>query len=327
MSKKDVSMKTIASELGVSINTVSHALRDKDDISIELKSKIRQKAIELGYMPNRVSRSMKKEERSAVAIVINSFNNLYFNTLCNYLMEIFNERDEFDFLLLFTPAAITGRDIVKRCLLQRVDFLITHLPMDKDAWELAQLNNLQVVMVGSASAYSSDCIVVDEAQGCALAARYLSLFHPASKFLYVGIDYPVSDYRFNLYKQEIESVNGEGVVQFNIDKENIERLYNYIRNGYRRIFCYNDAVAYDALYKLDRLAVDIRKLYPDLHIVGFDGLCEIICGLKPITTVQINFPELARETYDLIKQRIDDPSAPPQRKVVPVTLHQRSPKE
>ena len=58
MSSKGVSLKAIALQLNVSINTVSHALRDMDDISEELKIRIRRKAIELGYMPNHVAQNM-----------------------------------------------------------------------------------------------------------------------------------------------------------------------------------------------------------------------------------------------------------------------------
>lgn len=39
MSTKNVSLKSIAAKVNVSINTVSHALRDMDDISEELKVK------------------------------------------------------------------------------------------------------------------------------------------------------------------------------------------------------------------------------------------------------------------------------------------------
>ena len=52
---KSVGLKTIAYELNVSVNTVSRALRDCDDISVEMKEKVRQKAYELGYMPNNIS--------------------------------------------------------------------------------------------------------------------------------------------------------------------------------------------------------------------------------------------------------------------------------
>ena len=92
MSTKNVSLKSIASYFNVSINTVSHALRDMDDVSDELKTKIRLKAIELGYMPNRVAQSMKKDERPVIAIGLGSFINLYFSAFCNEIVNIFTRK-------------------------------------------------------------------------------------------------------------------------------------------------------------------------------------------------------------------------------------------
>ena len=64
MSLKNVSLKCIASELGVSVNTVSHALRDMDDISAEMKEKVVRKAMELGYMPNRVAQKNAQRRKT-----------------------------------------------------------------------------------------------------------------------------------------------------------------------------------------------------------------------------------------------------------------------
>ena len=60
MGRKNDNLKTIAYELGVSINTVSHALRDMDDISEPTKQKVRRKAIEMGYISSAVSLNPKK---------------------------------------------------------------------------------------------------------------------------------------------------------------------------------------------------------------------------------------------------------------------------
>ena len=50
MKNKATGLKEIAFELNVSVNTVSRALRDCDDISSQTKEKVRKKAIELGYL-------------------------------------------------------------------------------------------------------------------------------------------------------------------------------------------------------------------------------------------------------------------------------------
>lgn len=50
MANKATGLKEIAYEVGLSINTVSRALRDCDDIAESTKKMIREKAYELGYM-------------------------------------------------------------------------------------------------------------------------------------------------------------------------------------------------------------------------------------------------------------------------------------
>lgn len=65
---RNVSLKAIASRLGVSVNTVSHALRDMNDISEATKSLVRKTAVEMGYMPNHVAQMMKTEERQVVGV-------------------------------------------------------------------------------------------------------------------------------------------------------------------------------------------------------------------------------------------------------------------
>ena len=49
---RNVTLADIARETGYSINTVSHALRDKEDISDKTKEYIKQTAKEMGYIVN-----------------------------------------------------------------------------------------------------------------------------------------------------------------------------------------------------------------------------------------------------------------------------------
>ena len=70
---KQVGLKKIAYELNVSINTVSRALRDCDDISEKMKQKVRDKAIELGYSPNNVEDYVKKNLKKSIAFVGSNF--------------------------------------------------------------------------------------------------------------------------------------------------------------------------------------------------------------------------------------------------------------
>ena len=73
--RERVGLKTIAYELGISINTVSRALRDCDDISAKTKENVRRVAQEVGYLPNNLIYSINNKTKS-VALVINNVKRL-----------------------------------------------------------------------------------------------------------------------------------------------------------------------------------------------------------------------------------------------------------
>ena len=324
MSKKNVSLKTIAAECGVSIMTVSRALRDSYGVSDKIKEKIRKKAIELGYMPNHVVQSMSKDEKPVIAVLIDSFNNLYFSTLTNELMKLLYEKNEYDFMFLYSKQF--DNDVIKQCILQRIDLIVTHIEPDKETYEMAKMNNIQIVFIGSSKLdYDMDIVSVDNQQGSVLAAKYLRNFHNSDKYVYIGVNYFLSEQRKKLFIDELKNSYEEDcdIKCFNADEEEIETLYSYIADGYRSLFIYNDMLAYQVLDGLDKIAFDIRKAFPDLHLIGFDGLCEYIPGLKQITTIEIDFLEFATVTYDVICNRLENERSENQRIILPVKIHRR----
>ena len=87
MRNKATGLKEIAFELNVSVNTVSRALRDCDDISSQTKEKVRKKAIELGYLSNSTVQFLKRDNRQLIAIILNNFKNDFFVEICEKLVK------------------------------------------------------------------------------------------------------------------------------------------------------------------------------------------------------------------------------------------------
>lgn len=64
-----VSLKDIAASAGVSVATVSKALRNQGDIGEDTKKKIKDIAAELGYMPNAAARSLKTKHSNNIGVL------------------------------------------------------------------------------------------------------------------------------------------------------------------------------------------------------------------------------------------------------------------
>ena len=68
--QKRTSLKDLASELGVSIATVSRALRNSPEIGQEMQKKVKELAKRLNYRPNPFAQSLRKEAPRVIGVVV-----------------------------------------------------------------------------------------------------------------------------------------------------------------------------------------------------------------------------------------------------------------
>ncbi len=68
--KRRTSLKDLARELGVSIATVSRALRSSPEIGLEMQQKVKELAKRLNYRPNPFAQSLRKEAPRIIGVVV-----------------------------------------------------------------------------------------------------------------------------------------------------------------------------------------------------------------------------------------------------------------
>ena len=68
--RKRTSLKDLAKELGVSIATVSRALRNSPEIGKEMQEKVKTLAKQLNYRPNPFARSLRREAPKVIGVVV-----------------------------------------------------------------------------------------------------------------------------------------------------------------------------------------------------------------------------------------------------------------
>src|SRR5438309_8171098 len=66
----DVNIKSLAKELGLSIGTVSKALKDSYEISAETKNRVIALAKERHYFPNPYASSLRRKKSNTIAVVV-----------------------------------------------------------------------------------------------------------------------------------------------------------------------------------------------------------------------------------------------------------------
>ena len=88
--KPTITMKDIARELGVSVATVSRALKDNPSISQEQRERIQAYARERHFLPNVLAESLRKSRVAApkiIGVIVPQFTHYYFSTILTGIEE------------------------------------------------------------------------------------------------------------------------------------------------------------------------------------------------------------------------------------------------
>lgn len=82
-SSKPTSLKDIAEVLGVSIPTVSRALKDSPEISLELCARVKKLAKEMNYRPNPFALSLRKNAPRTIGVIVPDIVTHFFASILN----------------------------------------------------------------------------------------------------------------------------------------------------------------------------------------------------------------------------------------------------
>ena len=90
--KRIVTLDDIAERLGTSKNTVSRALRDCSDIGAAMKERVKQTAMEMGYVPNKIAGFLRSKRSNIIAVAVNSLTNPFFAICMDHCTDYMGEK-------------------------------------------------------------------------------------------------------------------------------------------------------------------------------------------------------------------------------------------
>jgi LacI family transcriptional regulator len=119
-----VNMKDIARDLGVSVVTVSKALRDHPDISKATRERVLLKVKELGYRPNLTARSLVTGRSSLIGLIVPDLIHPFFADVAKGLSQALRKRGYFVVISSSEEDAQLEREEIEHMLAHRLDALV-----------------------------------------------------------------------------------------------------------------------------------------------------------------------------------------------------------
>ena len=304
---KNVTLKTLAKELGMSLSGVSKALNDYPDINEETKKLVIDKAIELGYTPNLNARNLAKNTSNLIGIVVRDISTIY--------GELFKPlslaADRYGMKLMLADSN-RSREMelnhVKSMLESRVVGMII-APVSGDISEIKKLIRFRIPVVylgGRIRDNSENYVSSDNRYGTNLGMDYLfGLGHRDIAFISDRNQSNSTQIKVEVYKARMEEMGLEPAV-FMDDSQRQDlttagrrQAVRMLESGRRfsAVFASKDMVALGVMKELQDNGLRIPE---DISVLGFDGAEASSLPLVDLTTIAQPKEELAESLVKMI---------------------------
>lgn len=98
-----VTIKDIAKKVGKSVTTVSRALHDYDDVSLETKEVVRQAAVDMGYFPSSFAQRLQKQKSDTIGVILPTYGPRFSDPFFSeFLAGVCNTAGSFDYDILLS---------------------------------------------------------------------------------------------------------------------------------------------------------------------------------------------------------------------------------
>ncbi|MBQ3556729.1 MAG: LacI family DNA-binding transcriptional regulator [Oscillospiraceae bacterium] len=318
-----VTMKEIARETGFSVNTVSKALRDADDLSVQTKRMIRDAAKRLGYVANNMASALRSGYSSVLALIVGDISNPFFGILCKEI-EQQAARHNYTVIVFNTEEDPEKEDrAIRTALSQNVDgVLLAPSQNGAQAVRLLQAYGKPCVLIGRYfTDRAADAVLYDDENGGYLAGKHL-LECGCRNLLMINAPHNSSaENRAKGFARAMTEVPGAKSRMLTVESP-LGGVPSALRSAYEQepfdgIFAYSDLFAMKAVWVLDEMGVE-----PDaVKIVGFDDIQSRLSLSKPLTTIGAGKAAFGQALVELLMKRISgDTSDFPMQQVLPTTL-------
>jgi len=319
-----VRLKDIAEQAGVSVMTVSKALRDEPDVSATTKARLKLMAQQMGYVPDTTAQGLRTRTTKLVGLAVPSLADPVFTRIVSAVEERAHELG-YDILLMHTVNSTEREEwCVRRLLSRRVDGLLIapvyRMEPEARIYQELAARGTPTVLLGPPAKFCSSftSVHVDDALGGRLASEHLlKLGHKRIAFLAGPLSAPWAQERFEGYRRALREAGSD------VDERLVFQAGNTIEDGASAaaqmlnescgataVVAVNDLVAIGCANALLNQGVRIPQ---DLSVVGFGNILMSAFFRVPLTTVSQPKSRLGSAAMDMLVQLLRGQKTEPRR--------------
>ncbi|HAH23124.1 MAG TPA: LacI family transcriptional regulator [Prolixibacteraceae bacterium] len=329
MAKRHVSLKDLATELNVSISTVSRALRNHPEISQEMVRKVQDLARARNYTPNPLAMGLLRQETRMIGVIVPDLVTHFFSSVISGIEYVAKQNGYY--ILISSSSESYDKEVesVRNLLNTRVEGLIVCLSQETSTYEhFDVLVNYEIPLVFFDRVCRSDevpSVVADNTEAARQVTRHF-YENGCRRIAYINgpAHLSISKLRYEGYLQGLKdchlSFDEELVAQCNLSPEDASKATRKLlrlKNHPDAIFGINDTVIFAAMREIKQFGLIIPT---DVALVGFTGEFHSTVVEPSLTSVTHPTFEMGKEAARLFFERIKNPTAPPQQIVMETSL-------
>ncbi len=317
----------VARAAGVAQSTVSRCFRDDGGISDDTRTRVHAIAVELGYTPNAVARSLILRRSNVVALIVTDFTLRTNPNVIHGISQALAGAGK-RLLLMTVEGDHDVAGAVRGAMEYPIDGLITGALIADDDLRRFLARGVPVVFLNRrVDRPRVDCVTTDHP---AATGEVAEMLHTAGfrHFLCMTgpADSAVSMERVSGFRARMETLGDTRIEMcgsgFGYD-EGRAAFIAHVAASPRpdAVFATNDQLAFGVM---DACRYDLAWRVPDdVSVVGFDDLPEAARPGYELTTVRQQFEEIGRAAIELLVRRMAVPEAPARTVLLPGTLKRR----
>jgi LacI family transcriptional regulator len=290
--KRNITIRDVAKEAGVSVATISRYLNNNSYVSKDTEEKIKEIMTRLNYKPNEVARGLAKKKSNTLALIIPDITNPFFPELVVAIEEIAKSKGYTLILVNTHESELLNINFWRNFQNRYIDgFILASFQLNKQILE--EVENLSIPFVRIDRAVdneSPNSIGINNYEGARMATEHLleigckKIAHLSGPLTFL----PAIERRNGFIEtakkhspnREIISFEGEFTLEsgMKITKQLVSE-----HKDIDGIFLANDLMALGSLKQLKLMGIMVPS---EIAIIGFDGIKLTEMVEPEISTIQ-----------------------------------------